>query len=64
MALFLDVGPNDVVCIDGTYVTIERKSGQRARLRFVGPADVELVRQGRFKIAELATEEPEHGRGS
>ena len=48
MALFLDVGPDDLVRIGENLVfTVERKSGSRARLRFVGGERVEMIRHGR-----------------
>lgn len=45
MALYLDVGPDDMVRIGNTIITIERKSGQRARLRIIGPDEVELTKR-------------------
>lgn len=48
MALFLDVGPGDVLRIGNDIaVTVEKKSGARARLRIIGPksVDVELIRK-------------------
>jgi len=46
--LWLDVGTDDILRIDGDVaVTLERKSGSRARMRFDGPGKVELVRRGR-----------------
>jgi hypothetical protein len=63
MALFLDVGPDDVVHVgDDLLITVERKSGSRARLRFDGAAAVELVKRGRFKL--LDDEDPDDGRRS
>lgn len=47
MSLFLDVSIDDVLRIGGTFVTLERKSGQRARLRIIGPAEVELMRNAK-----------------
>ncbi len=48
MALYLDIGINDALHFkDGTKLVLERKSGQRARLRIEGPAAVELVKGGR-----------------
>lgn len=45
MALYLDVGPDDMVRIGSTVVTIERKSGARARLRIIGTDEVELTKR-------------------
>ena len=48
MALFLDISTDDTLELDdGTVITLERKSGTRARLRIDGPAHVELIRNGR-----------------
>lgn len=48
MALWLDVGLNDVLRIDGeTTVTVERKSGSRVRLKIMGKREVELLRNAR-----------------
>ena len=61
MALFLDISIDDTLCLDdGTVITLERKSGTRARLRIDGPAHVELIRNGRSK----AEAESENGRDS
>lgn len=60
MALFLDIGVDDALHIEGGMVlTLERKSGQRARLRIEGPANVEMVHGGRDKIDQP----PEFKRG-
>lgn len=45
MALFLDVGPDDQLRIGDTIVTLERKSGKRARLKIVGPDEVEMTQR-------------------
>ena len=46
MALFLDLGPDDVLRVgEDTFITIEKKSGQRARLRITGSGDVEMTRK-------------------
>lgn len=67
MALFLDVGPNDMLRINDTIVTVERKSGSRARLRILGPAEVELVKFDRLDnmqaAAEAAVNDAAAGRG-
>ena len=48
MSLYLDVGINDVIQIaENTFVTLEHKSGQRARLRFIGPGKVELLKNAK-----------------
>lgn len=50
MALYLDVGPDDVLRVgEDLVITVERKSGSRARLRFSGPTRVELEKKGRLK---------------
>ena len=48
MSLFLDISTDDVLQInENTFVMLERKSGQRARLRIVGPSRVELLRNAK-----------------
>lgn len=48
MALYIDVGPEDVLRIGpDTFIVVERKSGARARLRITGSSEVKLMRQGR-----------------
>lgn len=47
MSLYLDVGLDDVLLVGDTYVTLERKSGTRARLRIIGHAKVELMRNAK-----------------
>lgn len=50
MALFMDVGPDDVLRIGpDTFVTVERKSGSRSRLRILGNSEVELMRNARLQ---------------
>lgn len=50
MSLFVDVGLADALRIgDDTVIYIERKSGQRARLRIDGSAKVELLRKEKDK---------------
>lgn len=52
MALWMDVGPEDLLCIGGdTYISVERKSGARARLKIVGKAEIELIKKSRIKDA-------------
>jgi hypothetical protein len=48
MALYLDVGPDDLLKL-GTElkVTVVRKSGSRVRLKIEGAAPVELIKKGR-----------------
>lgn len=58
MALFLDVGPGDVIRIgEDTYVSVEKKSGKSARLRVVGTKEVELMRARRAQ-AQAAQNTP------
>lgn len=53
MALFIDVGPDDVLRIgDDSYISVERKSGARARLKIIGKGEVELMRKA--KLREVA----------
>lgn len=48
MALYLDVGPDDLLRVgDDTIIAVERKSGSRARLKIVGTAEVELLKKAR-----------------
>lgn len=47
MALYLDVGPADVLRIGDITVTVERKTGSRARLRIENADDVRLLRNER-----------------
>jgi hypothetical protein len=49
MALYLDVGPDDILRIGDTFVALERKSGARARLKIIGKSEVELMRKERLK---------------
>lgn len=64
MALFIDVGPDDALRIGpDTFITIERKSGSRSRLRIVGNSEVELMRNARIQQvappAQPAANDPE-----
>lgn len=44
MALFLDIGPNDQLRVGAdTIITIEHKSGRRARLRIESTATIDMV---------------------
>lgn len=62
MALYLDVGPDDVLRIGESFLTIERKSGARARLRIMSTSEVELMRKARLRQdAEKAAPEPAGG---
>lgn len=46
MALFLDIGPDDELRIgDGAVVTLEHKSGRRARLKIIGTYDVRMTKK-------------------
>lgn len=46
MALYLDIGPTDELRIgDGAVVTLEYKSGRRARLKISGTYDVAMVKK-------------------
>lgn len=56
MALYLDVGLDDVLRIGDDFVTVERKSGSRARLRIISAREVELMRKA--KVAEPAAVKP------
>jgi hypothetical protein len=49
MALYIDVGLEDVLRIGDTFVALERKSGTRARLKIIGKSEVELMRKERIK---------------
>lgn len=49
MALFIDLGPDDALRIGNDYVTLERKSGSRARLRILGQSEVELLRKAKLQ---------------
>lgn len=58
MALFLDIGPGDELRIgDNAVLTIEHKSGRRARIRITGEADVELVKD--TKVAPVPVKQLE-----
>lgn len=50
MALYIDVGLEDVLRIGETFVVLERKSGSRARLKIIGKAEVELMKKERIKV--------------
>lgn len=54
MPLFLDIGVDDVLMIDDMEVSLEYKSGARARLSFKGAAKVTLVRNGKSIAAANA----------
>jgi hypothetical protein len=54
MALYMDVGANDLLVIGDTTVTVERKSGSRVRLRIIGKSDVQLVRDGKNAMPPTA----------
>lgn len=43
MAFYTDMAPGDTLVINGTIVTLEKKSGKRARLRVEGDAEVRRV---------------------
>lgn len=46
MALFMDVGPEDAVQIGtDTFITVEKKSGRRVRMRIMSGAQVELLKK-------------------
>lgn len=63
VALFLDIGPGDELRIgDGAVLTLEHKSGRRARLRITGEADVKLVRDARIDPAPVKQAEVTSGR--
>ena len=49
MALWIDVDINDVLELeDGTTISIEHKSGRRARLKINGDSKVVLRRNGKL----------------
>lgn len=54
MALFLDVGFDDILRVGGTTITIERKSGRKVRVRLDGPDDVKMTRKPDPAEAEKA----------
>jgi hypothetical protein len=55
MALFIDVGPDDVLRIgENSYISVERKSGSRARLKIIGKSEVELMRKAKLQTAPQA----------
>lgn len=59
MALWLDVGPDDLLRIGGDmFVSVERKSGSRARLKIMGPAEVELVRNAKLRETQHRMQNP------
>lgn len=65
MALYLDVGPNDLLCVgDHTVIAIERKSGGKARLKITGTGNVELLKKARLSPPAPPVEEPTSGRGN
>ena len=64
MALFIDVGPDDALRIGpDTFITVERKSGSRSRLRIIGTSEVELLRNAKLQQvappASLAANDPQ-----
>ena len=49
MSLYIDLGLYDALLIgNDTYVTLERKSGSRARLCIVGSSEVQLMRKAKL----------------
>ena len=48
MALWIDMGPDDVLTIGECRVTLEHKSGRRIRLAITGPDSVELLKKARI----------------
>lgn len=48
MALWIDIGPDDILKIGDSTVTLEHKSGRRARLAIIGAAEVDLLRKARL----------------
>lgn len=46
MSLFLDVGPDDLLQIGDSFITVEHKSGKRARLKITGKAPARLIKGG------------------
>lgn len=54
MALSLDIGTNDMLLLGDTYITLEHKSGGRARLKIVGPAEARLIKNARNSEAARA----------
>ena len=58
MALYLDVGPEDALRVGEMYITVERKSGARARLKIIGKQDVELLRKARVAAAASPLRNP------
>lgn len=51
MALWIDVGPSDLLCVGGdTYLSVERKSGTRVRLKIIGKGEVELMRNSKMRL--------------
>lgn len=44
MALFLDIGPDDLLQIGDAILVVERKSGKRARLKITGKSEVKLLK--------------------
>lgn len=52
MALFLDISTDDVLRIGDTILTLERKSGTRARIRINGGAQCELIRGGKITLEQ------------
>jgi hypothetical protein len=54
MAVFLDVPVGDSVRIGNSTITVEEKSGRRARLRIDTREDVSLERAGAMRRVEPA----------
>ncbi len=58
MALYLDIGPDDELRVGkDAVITIEYKSGRRARLKIVGTAEVEMTKR-RTAARTLPSEVP------
>lgn len=63
MALYLDIGPDDELRVGkDAVITIEYKSGRRARLKITGAAEVEMVPRTRARPEPSLAPAPEAAR--
>lgn len=51
MALFLDVGFDDILRVGSTTIVIERKSGRKVRMRISGTDEIEMTKKPDAPVA-------------
>jgi hypothetical protein len=59
MAYYMELAPGDTLVVgDGTRISVERKSGQRTRLKIESDQDVERIKAGEPVPARQITKPP------